>query len=183
MITRLARAFRRYDEQNAPLGLYAISEARGLAHPDPENWGDWNLIIKPILERQAYRINLPEGEFQLCTPFNRPLNIHLLRLSKIKVRRYGNTHRVDPHLDYSARWEVARMQTRARALSKIPRGDRLLILVGFAREDRPFHNELEEFKQTAGASTLERATQSLAAWPDPHRRGFYTLVAIWQWRE
>ncbi len=183
MINQLQQAFRRYDEQSAPHGLYAISEARGLAQPDPENWGDWNLIIKPALDQKNYRVNLPEGEFRIGLPFMRVLKIHFLRLSKIKVRRYGNSYRVDPHHDFSARWEAARMETRVRTLSKQRQGDRLLILLGFAREARPFRNELAELRQSVGSSAMERAAHSQCVWPDPHRRGFYTLLAFWQWRE
>lgn len=197
LITKLSTAFRRYDESAKPLGLYAISEARGLEKPDQENWGDLNFVLKPVLGELGYTIfagaqgrMLREGEFYFFRPESSMLFIRLVRLSKVKVRQFGNAYHVDPHDDFTARWQEARVDSLIRKMADSKYHFRyvenqsvqsVLTFLGFAKEDRPFFKELAELAENVPGAVNRAATIS-DAWADPHGRGFHTLCSCWHWR-
>lgn len=184
---KLRLAFRAFDESAAPQGLYAISEYRSAAHPDPIYLADWQLILLPTIERAEYSAlkirkgSVKEGRFYCIGPDCLGLNIELVRISKIKVRRYGDTYRIDPHRDFAARWEQLSFPTRIRSLAR-PTSEygRVLFLIGFAKESRGFDRELAQLREKLGA-TEQSADFHKDQWLDPHGRGFQTLCASWYW--
>ena len=184
--SKLLRALRTFDEEAAPQGLYAISERRGSEHPDPINWGDWNFVIRPTLvnlgitNSRSDRIDIGKGIFEIGSRTCHPLTLHYVRLSKIKVRQFGNTYRLDRRQDFSDRWEAAQLQSHLYALAKKKDQERLLILLGFSQESRPFRNELTELSKL-NKNANDNRVHFIETWLDPHQRGFRTLCAMWQW--
>jgi hypothetical protein len=192
IITRLHAAFRAFDESAGPQGLYAINEYQAGAHPHPDYLADWRLIIRPTLERLEYRAprkihpkHFEAGRFT-ALGVAKFLDIELVHCSKIKVRLYGDTYRVDPHRDFSERWEKLRLAGRIRSHARrshtrpFTNDERLLLLIGFDTGPRPFHHEFSELHDKLGA-TEQSAIFTTDHWPDPHGRGFETLCASWYW--
>jgi len=187
IITQLHAAFRAFDESAGPQGLYAINEYRAGATPNPNHLADWQFIIRPVLERLEYRTPakmkanaLAAGRFHgfAC---HKMLDIDLLRCSKIKVRRYGDTYRLDPHHDFAERWKELRLAGRIRSLvHPFTNGERILLFIGFDKGSRPFQHEFSELHEKLGA-TVQSAIFTQDHWADPHGRGFETLCASWYW--
>jgi hypothetical protein len=187
IITYLHSAFRAFDESAAPQGLYAISEFRAGPQPKPQNLADWQLILNPTIERLGYETpkkiaakSVEAGRF-LCFGDRKQLSIELVRFSKIKVRLYGDTYRLDPHVDFAERWKQLRLSGRIRS-NVHPFWDhqRILFLIAFAKGPRAFHRELSELHEKLGA-TEQSAVHTKDQWSDPHGRGFETLCASWYW--
>lgn len=93
--------------------------------------------------------------------------LKVARLSKIKVRRYGNAYRVDPHLDFSARWTEVNLSGLLNDLAKYnSRPGCLLLFIGFAAESEPFSAELDEL-QSGTAFQLRFNRAAIRTWDDP----------------
>ena len=184
-ITKLQATFRRFDESAKPQGLYAISEFRGQPQPDPVNWAEWKFIFQPALADLGFvpsSNHIPAGAFSFRSNGNQRLLVQFVRLSKVKVRKYGNRYRLDPHADFADRWQEARVATFARTLARNFEGqERLLVLLGFAHEAQPFQAEIKEL-QSGSPRDFALAQAAIESWPDPQDRGFRTLCACWHWR-
>lgn len=191
-------AFRAYDEQAQPLGLYGIREAAGMPQPCPANWAEWQLVLKPFFASLALSPQRPQlqhrvhaGVFDLHYhtrnlrhAFNELFRVQFVSVSKIKVRRYGDTHRIDPHRDFAQRWEEANLAGAVSDLGKAAYRfsrtleSRALIFLGFAKQERPFFHEMEALAKATGRAFSE--PQYFAdSWADPAGRGFHTHCAAW----
>jgi len=187
IITHLHSAFRAFDESAAPHGLYAISEYRAGAQLRPQNLADWQLILRPTIEQLGYQApkktaakSVAAGRF-LGFGNGKILNIELVRFSKIKVRLYGDTYRIDPHLDFAERWKQLHLDGRIRSNTHpFSNDERILLLIAFAKGPRAFDHELSSLHEKLGA-TERSAVYTKDQWPDPHGRGFETLCASWHW--
>lgn len=187
IIPHLHAAVRAFDESASPQGLYAIDEYRAGATPKPRNLTAWQSIIRPTLERLEYEAmqrasakSLTSGRFDFFG-HGRSLTIELVRVSKIKVRRYGNAYRLDPHFDFAERWNELRLAGRIRAkVHPIWDDERILLLIAFAKGPRGLDHELSAVHDKLGA-TEQSAIYTKDQWPDPHGRGFETLCASWYW--
>ena len=187
IIAQLHAAFRAFDESAEPQGLYAINEYRAGGTPHREHFGDWRFIIQPTIERLEYSFHrkigaraLKEGTF-FAVGSGSMLDITLLRCSKIKVRRYGNAYRVDPHHDFSERWKELRLAGRIRShVHPFVATERILLFLGFDQGPRPFHREFSALHEKLGA-TEQSAIFTQDQWADPHGRGFETLCVSWYW--
>src|SRR5262245_30121342 len=102
--TVLRAAMRSLDESASPYGLYAIGEmpARG-------KQGFRGFVFEPTLAKLGYM--KMKGRLGFRTASGQRLSVGLRSVSKIKVRKYGNAHRVDPHHDYAERWKGADLAT------------------------------------------------------------------------
>jgi hypothetical protein len=187
IITQLHAAFRAFDESAGPQGLYAINEYRAGATPHPKHLGDWQFIIRPALERLEYwtpakmKVTaVAVGRFHGFAG-HKMLDIDLLRCSKIKVRRYGDTYRIDPHHDFADRWKELRLAGRIRSLvHPFTDDERILLFIGFDKGPQPFKHEFAELHEKLG-TTEQSAICTQTQWADPHGRGFETLCASWYW--
>jgi hypothetical protein len=168
-------SLRAFDAAASPMGLYAASELRHPEAPEPPLLVEWELFLRPTLERLGCRPihftkqSLSEGAFHFRTGgFVRRLEV--LKLSKIKVRKYGNRYLVDPHFDFAERWRKAKVPSRlAGALRSPPSA---FLLIGFAAEEHPFAIELASLR-------AKWQPTALLDWDDPHGRGFRTAAVIW----
>ncbi|MCP5520420.1 MAG: hypothetical protein H7A46_02580 [Verrucomicrobiales bacterium] len=184
----LLEALQNWDRHAAPVGLYAAEEYRMTEKPQPRLVVEWNEVIAPTLRRMGCHVLRParqhflrEGQFWVQqTSWLHVLSV--VRVAKIKVRCYGNSYRVDPCVDFAARWREAELGTRLRGLRKrYPQGGYALLFLGFAKEQRPFRKELQEL---TGECSFARAfdTEVSRVWDDPHGRAFQTIAVIWHTR-
>lgn len=171
----LLEALQAFDQTAAPVGLYAANELRRPTAPEPPFKVEWELALAPAFKAAGCnplatdRERLKWGCFGLQK--SGPVEmVQLGRLSTIKVRKYGNGFRLDPHIDHARRWKEFALQTRLKALFRHWRG--ALIFIGFTADKRPFASELND---------LGNNQQPIArlSWPDPHGRGFNTFTELW----
>ena len=152
--------------------------------PHPRLKVEWDQCLKPAMK--ALGCN-PVGQVtydrtQATIHFRQSSTLCCLkvaRLSKIKVRLYGSAYRVDPHLDFSARWNEVNLGGLLNDLAKYySRPGSLLLFIGFAAESKPFSKELDELQY--GKSFQQRFNRAtVRIWDDPHGRGFKVLAAVW----
>ncbi len=180
-ITTLNSAMRRFDEKAKPFGLYAISES-----PDQSIWRG---VFQPTLAKLGYHEakkrqsqSFPSG---LC--FRKMdgsrLWLQFESISKIKVRKYGNAYRVDPHHDFAKRWQDANLAAHLERLStEETQDERVLLFLGFANEAEAFEEELAGLAlKTRAITALSKAKFATESWIDPHGRKFRTICACWAW--
>lgn len=168
-------ALQTFDHAAAPVGLYAANELRRPTVPEPRFLVEWELALAPAFKAAGCNplaIDtrcLKHGCFGLQQG-GVVETVQLVRLSVIKVRKYGNGFRVDPHLDHTQRWKEVALPSKLKTLFRY--GRRALIFIGFTAEKHPFAKEL-----AALGNNRQPAAQRF--WPDPHGRGFNTFTAIW----
>jgi len=180
----LLDTLREFDVKIAPVGLYAAEEYQMQHDPQPRLKVEWEQCLKPAMKaigcnpigRVNYDRNCASIQFKAGASIS---CLKVARLSKIKVRRYGNAYRVDPHLDFSARWTEANLSGLLNDLAKYDsRPGSLLIFIGFAAELEPFSAELDELQ--SGTAFQRRFNKAIIrTWDDPHGRGFKVLAALW----
>ncbi|MBK7998906.1 MAG: hypothetical protein IPK15_09380 [Verrucomicrobia bacterium] len=173
-----------FDAAIAPLGLYAAEEHQMQDKPRRRLEVEWGQCLKPAMkamgcnpvgrvfyERDQASIEFQQGGTIGC--------LKVIRLSKIKVRRYGSAYRVDPHHDFSTRWKDANLGGALNRLEEYhSRPGGLLLFLGFAVEAEPFASEIDELQ--AGSSFQQRFSNATTrTWDDPHGRGFKVLAALW----
>lgn len=177
---QLINALADFDQKSAPAGLYAPEERFPETKLTPRLQIDWTVTISPALKSLGCsRMSSPGREpFTFTAPDKKPGKLQVVRCSKIKVRKYGNAYRIDPHNDFSARWAEANLAGSLASLWKGYYDYELLLFIGFSAEMEPFERELEDLKETTGwpkrpLDFFERT------WADPHKRKFNTYIALW----
>jgi hypothetical protein len=113
-----------FDEQIAPVGLYGIRDYKSLGAEHPPFEIEWELLIKPAMRELGcnparnppMRRKLGVFQFQPTSPVG---EVRVLRMSKIKVRKYGSSYRVDPHHDFGVRWKEAAVDSVLHRLWKL----------------------------------------------------------------
>lgn len=178
-----------FDERAKPVGLYAPEELDAKFAAAPRFQADWELVLTPTLlalgsvpEKKPSARQFQEGRFGFVTPEGLNGWLQVVRQSKIKVRRYGDTYRVDPHHDFSKRWERAAMKTKLSALDvrrqRFAQAVELLLFIGFATEPEPYAAEFAAL-EAATKWTRKAIGFTQRIWADPYNRKFNTLAALW----
>jgi hypothetical protein len=168
-------ALQAFDHAAAPVGLYAANEFRRPTAPEAPFRVEWELALAPALMAAGCNplgidtSRLKHGCFDLKRG-DVVESVRLVRLSVIKVRKYGNGYRVDPHLDHTQRWKELAMESQIKAHSRY--GRHALIFIGFTADKHPFAKELASLGNN-------RQPTAQRFWPDPHGRGFNTFTALW----
>ncbi len=180
-LEKLLEALHELDVKAAPHGLYAIREYQakeGELHPEFKM--EWELALAPVLKElkcNPPKFTRPVREnvfgFQRTTPLE---ELAMVRLSKIKVRKFGNQYRVDPHQDFSQRWKESGIEALMTQTMKHP--GNILLFIGFSDETEPF---VEEFTKLETTKTFQEkmAEPIRRVWDDPHGRGFKVVVSLW----
>ncbi|MCC6233411.1 MAG: hypothetical protein IT580_12250 [Verrucomicrobiales bacterium] len=181
----LTCALRQLDLSSGPEGLYALAES--LRRPgEPRSFAaEWTRALEPALRRRGCQPLTPnrrrceQGEFQFLRQ-GEAGRLVVLRVSKIKVRRYGNAYRVDPHLDFDARWQACRLGAHLKTAADCRRvfPHAFVLFLGFADERHPFRRELDELQAATSFGRWFLPAHE-TVWDDPHGRGFRTLAACW----
>ena len=157
----LVDCLEQFDTAILPLGLYASDELAG-ANPVRSTYQEWQGAIFPFLQSKG-------GSPHAVVPFNNSLSrascslaelgkveIALVKISNIKVRKYGSGYQVDPQEDRSGRWERADLQGQISQMWNLrnkwpdaPKiGAQLVLFVGYDKTQRPFERELNELRES-----------------------------------
>jgi hypothetical protein len=188
-----------FDSAIGPEGLYA-SEERGSSYPGCR-WGqEWTQCLVPCLANVGAVCNGSGGfrensRHSFCSvpglnqsPGTATATFHLskgkgveidmIKISKIKVRKYGDTFRVDPHFDFFGRWESLRLSSYLRHFQPKRSSPRFLLMVGFDGRREAFLKEVNSLKDDCNWEKLGWSMLT-HSWQDPHHRGFNTRAALW----
>jgi len=172
-----------FDLELAPVGLYGIRDSGNPAVPHPLLKLEWERLLKPLMHSLGcnptkHWLADKRGDFRFQD--GGPIELlRVVRLSKIKVRKYGNAYRVDPHNEFEHRWKEAAIGATLDHLWKWrTRTASLVLLIGFAKERNPFSKELSQLQDT---STFKKRFQSalVKTWDDPYKRGFKLITVLW----
>lgn len=181
-LEKLPEALQELDVKAAPHGLYAIREHQakeGELHPEFKM--EWELALLPVLRRlkcnPAKTRSIQKGEnFYEFQETSSIVWLSVVRCSKIKVRQFGNAYRIDPHHDFSERWNAERMEKLLGWVVENPKG--VVLFIGFSDEKRPFVKEFAELERTK--TFLEKLSEPIrCVWDDPHGRGFKVMASLW----
>ena len=115
----LLDALTELDAQTAPLGLYACEEFGMAERPFPRLHPEWNRAIAPRLKAlggEPGYANLRDGEFTFTLPTGERAELQIVRLSKIKVRKFGSAYRIDNHTSFRERWQALRLDQTLKAV-------------------------------------------------------------------
>ena len=180
----LLEALHDFDVKASPVGLYAAEEYKMKGHPQPHLKVEWEQCLKPAMKslgcnpvgRAKFTAHRLSVQFQ---PGGKVRCLSVSRLSKVKVRKFGNAYRVDPHHDFSARWDEANIGRILNDLWRYRgRPGGLLLFIGFAAELEPFSGEFGELQ--SGTAFRQRFSRAIVrTWDDPHGRGFKVIAALW----
>lgn len=188
----LLKALEAFDAQIVPQGLYAAEEHGHNA--TRQKWRlEWDQCLMPCLRslgaicaangafssnywRMNQRLGTAMARFDI--PQHTSITLDMIKLSKIKVRMYGNSHRIDPHRDFSARWEECQLASHLKRYQPTSSSQSMLLLVGFDGNKEPFRKQLQQLREDRNWEHFGW-TLHTRSWPDPHHRGFHTLAAIW----
>ncbi len=168
-------ALQTFDNSAAPVGLYAANEFRRPTAPEAPFRVEWELALVPAFRAAGCNPLAIEQRWLKHGVFGLQAGgivetCEVARLSMIKVRKYGNGYRVDPHIDHAQRWKELSLQTRIKWTLRCSRA--ALVFIGFSADKHPFAKELAELGNN-------RQPTAQRFWPDPHGRGFNTFTALW----
>ena len=176
-----------FDVKTLPLGLYACEEFQAKERPFLRLHQEWNLCLKPCLHSlgcNSFSGNVRDGYVHFKLPDGTFVQLHIVRTSKIKVRKFGSAYRIEPHQKFEERWQELRLNRELSELWKPSSlaeryiGLRLFLFIGFAKEAAPFGKELRQLEamlrwQEQGAEYQTRS------WADRENRNFYVRTSIW----
>ncbi len=187
----LVDCLEQFDTAILPLGLYASDELAG-ANPVRSTYQEWQGAIFPFLESQgcgASRFS-PIDNFSstaIChSPSIGTVTLALVKVSNIKVRRYGSGHYVDRQENRLGRWEKADLSGQLGQLWK-PFGSRtysweidarIVMFISYDKAQRPFEGELEELRESTKWENKAVAYQT-QTWGDKAGRGFNIRLCAW----
>ncbi len=176
-----------FDEQTLPLGLYACDEFQMKDKPFHRLHQEWHLCLAPCLKALGCHIryiNLRDGQVSFTLPDGTRAEMHLVRTSKIKVRKFGSAYRVDSHQKYHERWQALRLDRelsslwKPSALAEERICLRLFLLIGFAAEAEPFGKELGAL-ETQLLWDAHGAGYQTRVWADREERRFCVRLSLW----
>jgi len=186
----LLDALEEFDQSTAPLGLYAseelMADGQFASRKSARRPQEWHRCIAPLLQRlrcgvQDY-LNDPWA-WVTVRDFG-VIRLHLIKISKIKVRKYGSCYRIDNHENYKERWQQLRMDRLLSDLwspSSLAQSDvrlRILVFIGFDKADDPFGRELSRLHQDLNWDN-QGASYSTRTWADRYERGFHVRLSAW----
>jgi hypothetical protein len=183
-----------FDEAVLPFGLYASDDLAGTdatkantkSKPSRQ---EWHKALAPYLQTEGYRA----GRLMSINPYTYRIWFHLpelgsvhltvVRFSKIKVRKYGSSYRVDIHEARAERWKEVDVSRRISRLWKLPDDEasqdiEVVLLIGFDKAKEPLSRELLELQRSLKWETKD-VVYLTRAWEDKAKRGFAVRLAAW----
>ena len=107
----------------------------------------------------------------------------VVRLYKIKVRKFGEHYQRDKHRNHADRWEDARIKTRLANLwsnTDDVVALRLLLFIGFDKTPEPFGGKLFELQENEGKNLSAHGVRYFTrTWRDRYERNFCVQLSIW----
>ena len=174
-----------FDKSISPLGLYSSDDLGGRNRGRHPQWNEWTKCLAPHLQKQGSEGVEKYLDEKQKTLFDVPelgfTQFQIVRLSKIKVRKFGEHYQMDKHRNYADRWEDASMKKHLTNLwsetddvVKL----RLLLLIGFDKTEMPFGGALHELLQATNWQNHE-VQYFTRTWQDRYERNFGVRLSLW----
>ena len=187
----LVDCLEQFDTDILPLGLYASDEL-SKARPIKASYQEWEGAILPFLANHnciSWGFSPSDNFLSQTTCFVPEIGkvgIALVKISSIKVRRYGSGYQVDKQEDRAGRWEKAglggqlsQMWTQSDIRMGHSKADaRIVLFIGFDKTPRPFERELEQLRESNKWESHAVSYQS-QIWEDKAGRGFNIRLCAW----
>jgi hypothetical protein len=184
----LLTVLEQFDESILPLGLYSCDDLVTTKKKGfKQAYQEWYRGIAPYLQDRGYvadyvrSINDYAYSSKLRLSNLGSVDFTVVKISKIKVRKYGSDYKVDIHEDRAQRWKDTNMRGHLRQLWK-PAVDnpaiRIVILIGFDKSPHPFRRELLELEDSLQLAN-RGVTHLSREWADKADRQFHICLAAW----
>ena len=187
----LADCLEQFDTKILPLGLYASDELTD-ARPVRPSYQEWEGAIFPFLKSHRSFTGgfSPSNNFLshascTCAGLGN-VKIALIKISNIKVRKYGSGYQVDKQEDRSGRWgkadlegQISQMWTKQERWPESPKtSPHIVLFIGYDKTPRPFEHELEQLRES-GKWENRNVTYQSQIWEDKAGRGFNIRLCAW----
>ena len=114
------------------------------------------------------------------------VELALVKISNIKVRKYGSGYQVDKQENRAGRWEnadlegqISKMWTHQQRWSHVPKsGAHIVLFIGYDKTQRPFEHELEQLRES-GKWENRAVTFQSQIWEDKAGRNFNIRLCAW----
>lgn len=155
----LLAVLEQFDETVLPLGLYASDDLVESTKKLKPRRQEWYAGLVPYLKMQGYSAGqlTAKNHYAYSAWIHVPelgsVNCTVVRFSKIKVRKYGSSYKVDIHEQRAERWKDVDVSGHISRLWKLPKLDtnpyiKLLLLIGFDKAQNPLGRELLELQRS-----------------------------------
>jgi len=198
----LINALAELDAKIPGLGLYSSFEYQTPAGKTHPYWKmEWDLALRPrlaalgctLMEQPVFgktkyqTVQRPFVPLRFMTPTAKLCDLHMIRTSMVKVRRYGSGYHMDRSVNFGERWTLLKMEKHIRQIWWPDRYQssadiRIVLFLGFDKANRPFHTQMTELERTSRWSEHNVNFKS-KGWPDTYGRDFNVLVACWSSNE
>ena len=189
-----------FDRSIPPLGLYACDDLpttdknlftnvqEEVASSRVAAIKTRHLGLKPRLELAGCRVRttfLSEGH-SLDVPDVGETHLKILKISKIKVRKFGSHYRVDRTENYrraaGTAWDSTRnCSNLVEGVLSLADGRlrmRVLLFIGFDKADDPFSKELSRLKEAVDWDAHD-VTYETKVFTDLYERNFHIRLSAW----
>ncbi len=187
----LVNCLEQFDTAILPLGLYASDEL-SKARPIKASYQEWDGAILPFLANHnciSWGFSPLDNFLSQTTCFVPDIGkvgIALVKISNIKVRKYGSGYQVDKQEDRLGRWEKAGLSGQLsqmwnqsdRWAGNPPDKARIVLFIGFDKTPRPFERELEQLRESNKWENHAVSYQT-QIWEDKAERGFNIRLCAW----
>ncbi|WP_435017859.1 hypothetical protein TA3x_005479 [Tundrisphaera sp. TA3] len=176
-----------FDRSIPPLGLYAAGDLPECSRINARE-AEWHCGLLPRLKASGCSgfWSMDHGH-AFDAPGIGPAKLKIIKISKIKVRKFGSHYRVDRLEDFSERWgrckidkELSRLW-KPSSLAEPGRRLRLVLFIGFDKAEDPFARELQRLKASLDWS-VHGVTHTTRVLEDRYERHFRMRFSVW-WKE
>jgi hypothetical protein len=186
----LLTVLEQFDESILPLGLYSCDDLVNTKRKGfKQAYQEWYRAIAPYLQERGYvadyvrSINDYAYSSKLRLSNLGSVDFTVIKISKIKVRKYGSDYKVDIHEDRAQRWKDTNMRGHLRQLWKPSiavdnPAIRIVVLIGFDKSPNPFRRELMELEDSLQLAN-RGITHLSQEWADKADRHFHIRLAAW----
>jgi hypothetical protein len=186
----LLMVLEQFDESILPLGLYSCDDLVTTKRKGfKQDFQEWYRAIAPYLQDRGYvtdyvrSINDYAYSSKLRLSNLGSVDFTIVKISKIKVRKYGSDYKVDIHEDRAQRWKDTNMRSHLRQLWKPTiavdnPAIRIVVLIGFDKSPHPFRRELLELEDSLQLAN-RGVTHLSREWADKADRHFHIRLAAW----
>ena len=179
--SELLNALEAFDAKTIGLGLYSSEDLTSLGYSAIHQ--EWHKCLKTRLEKLQLRVSFDpavEGLLRIITADRNVISLKALRISKIKVRKFGSSYRLDPHLEYPKRWKDLKFGTHLRNLwsPSYEKQSKILLFIGFDAKREPFCDELGKLMEKY-AFEKQGVTYLTRFWEDIYERNFSIRLCSW----
>ena len=189
---RLIDSLEKLDEKLMGFGLYAIKEYEAINNPQPlRGFQEWPLALRPTLKALGcviYCEKPKSGSFAFVLNDVYYFELEIIRISLIKVRKFGSKYLIDNRQKFLERWDDLKLNKKIKRIGKASSSNfisdcysehyRILLFIGFDSKSNPFEDHLLMLENVTKwfRHDVEYFTRF---WLDKYDRNFGIRLCAW----